>query len=72
MDRVSDYVRLLGLCMLQLTGILDGGNTSAKVGTGHRPAGLSDPDPLARRDTIHGRFRILYRLPEDIAGITDR
>lgn len=40
------------LCVLQLTGILDGGDTSAKVGTRYGPASLGDPDPLAGRDTI--------------------
>jgi hypothetical protein len=58
--------------MLQLTGILDGSNTSAEVGTRYRPAGLSDPDPLARRDTVNRVFRILYALPKDVGGIADR
>ena len=52
MRRVSAFVRMDRLCVLQLTGILDGGDTSAKVGTRYGPASLGDPDPLARRDTV--------------------
>jgi hypothetical protein len=51
--------------MLQLTGVLDGGDTSAKVGTRHGPASLGDPDPLAGRDTVNYRFlkRISVNAP---------
>jgi hypothetical protein len=60
MERVSELIRSDRSSVLQLTGILDGSDTSAKVGTRYRPAGLSDPDPLARRDTVNRVFRRLH------------
>jgi hypothetical protein len=58
--------------MLQLTGVLDGGDTGTKVGTRYRPAGLSDPNPLARGDTIHRGFCVLNRLPEYVGSVIYR
>ena len=59
------------LCVLQLTGILDGGDTSAKVGTRYGPASLGDPDPLAGGDTVDSIAGVLDRLPEDVCGVAD-
>jgi len=57
--------------MLQLTGVLDGGDTSAKVGTRYGPAGLSDPDPLAGRDTVDLILGGLDRVPEYLTCVGD-
>jgi hypothetical protein len=45
--------------------------SGARVGARNRPAGLSDPDPLAGRHSVDSVAGVGNRLPEDVCGVLD-
>lgn len=45
--------------------------SSARVGARNRPAGLGDPDPLARGHPVDSIASVLDRLPEDVGSVVD-
>ena len=45
--------------------------SSARVRTRDGPAGLGDPDPLARRNPVDGIAGVLDGFPEDVCGVLD-
>ena len=51
--------------------VLDGRNGRARRGTGHRPASLGNPDPLARADIVDLSTRSVDCLPEGSRGVTN-